>query len=143
MLRSLKKKRVGVVVLLGFALSLSLSSSASASARPPVGKIYDCYSYNQLSGFDTYVQAVELKTRSVYLVASYRKGNHLSGAAARGRYRVHGRHMSFPTGAYAVHHVTGIFKPAGKGYKAHVENEYDNRFDLYENGINFMTCYEH
>lgn len=24
-----------------------------------------------------------------------------------------------------------------------VENEYDNRFDLYENGENFMTCYEH
>lgn len=99
------------------------------------------YSFHQLSGFDTYVQAVEPKTRSVYLVAPMRNGNHLSGAAAKGRYLVHGPHMTFPTGAYAVHHLKGIFKAAGKGYKPHVENELDNRFDLYENGINFMTCY--
>jgi hypothetical protein len=92
---------------------------------------------------DTYVQAVELKTRSVYLVASIRKGNHLSGRAAKGRYVVHGRNMTFPTGAYAVHHLKGIFKAAGKGHKSHAENELDNRFDLYENGLNFMTCYEH
>jgi hypothetical protein len=137
----LLKKHVRVVVLLGIVLSLSLASSATA--RPPVGKIYDCYSYNQLSGFLTYVQAVELKTRSVYLVAPFRKGNHLSGAAAKGRYVVHGRHMTFPTGAYAIHHLKGIFKASGKGYKPHAENELDNRFDLYENGINFMTCYEH
>jgi hypothetical protein len=51
MFRPLKKKHVRVVLLLGIALSLSLASSASAA--PPVGKIYDCYSYNQLSGFDT------------------------------------------------------------------------------------------
>jgi hypothetical protein len=143
MFRLLKRKRIRVVLLLGIVLSLTLSLASSAIAGPPVGKIYDCYSYNQLSGFDTYVQAVELKTRSVYLVAPMRNGNHLSGAAAKGRYLVHGRHVTFPTGAYAIHHLKGIFKAAGKGYKPHAENELDNRFDLYENGINFMTCYEH
>jgi hypothetical protein len=79
----------------------------------------------------------------VYLVAPMRNGNHLSGHAAKGRYRVHGRKLTFLTGAYAIHHVEGVFKAAGKGYKPHVENEYDNRFDLHEDGVNFMTSYEH
>ena len=79
----------------------------------------------------------------MYLVAPMRKGNYLTGQAATGRYQVHGQHLTFPTGAYAIHHITGIFKAGGKHYKPHVENEYDNRFDLYENGANIMTCYEH
>ncbi len=126
------------------AMSLGLfAASAAAAGGPPVGKIYDCYSFDQLSGFENYVQAVELKTLSVYLVAPMRTGNHLSGNAATGRYRVHGGKMTFLTGAYAPHHVTGLFYRAGKNYKPRVENQYDARFDLYEHGLNFMTCYEH
>jgi len=56
-----------------------------------------------------------------------RKGNYLTGQAATGRYQVHGQHLTFPTGAYAIHHITGIFKAGGKHYKPHVENEYGNR----------------
>ena len=130
----------GVVLVAVMSVGLLASASALAAA-PPVGKIYDCYSFN--AGFLTYVQAVELETRSLYLVAPARKGNHLSGKAAPGRYRVRGRQMTFLTGAYSIHHFTGIFHPAGKKYRPHHENDYDNYFNVYDSGLNFMTCYEH
>jgi hypothetical protein len=138
--------RVSASFGVAFAVVLSLGLIVSAPALaggPPVGKIYDCYAFNEASGFENYIQAVELKTSSEYLVAPMRKGNNLSGKAARGRYRVHGTHMTFPTGPYAIHHFTGVFHPAGKGYKPHHENDYDNRFDVYDAGLNFMSCYEH
>ncbi len=138
-------RSIAVVLVAATAVVLLAGASALARGGPPVGKIYDCYSFSGQLGAGSYnwAQSVELKTQSVYLVAPSRVGNHLVGPAARGRYSVRGRKITWLTGAFAIHHMTAIFKPAGKSYRSHVENEFDNRFDVYERGQNFMTCYEH
>lgn len=76
----------GAVLVAVVSLGLVASPAALASG-PPVGKLYDCWNFDRQSGFNNFVQAVELKTKSVYLV--------------------------------------------------------DSRFDLFEDGQNIMTCYEH
>lgn len=140
---SARKLRL-VSASIGAVLAVGLLSAAPALASgPAVGKIYDCWSFDEESGFNKWVQSVELKTRSTYLVGATRKGNRLVGNVAQGRYQVHKQKLTFTSGPYAIHHITAIYKPAGKGYRPHKENEFDSRFDLYEQGENFMTCYEH
>jgi hypothetical protein len=43
-------------LIAGVALSVGLASPALAAGGPPIGRIYDCYSYNNLSGFLNYVR---------------------------------------------------------------------------------------
>lgn len=82
------------------------TSSALAAGGPPVPRVYDCYGY-ATAGVINYVSALELKSRSVYLVAPTRKGNHLSSGAVAGTYRLRGRSLTFLTGPYGRIHWTG------------------------------------
>ena len=82
--RSPRVRRWSLLLIAGALLTIGLTSSAIAAGGPPIGRIYDCYSYNYSSGFLNYVQALEMKTRTAYLVAPARKGNRLSGRAAKG-----------------------------------------------------------
>jgi hypothetical protein len=96
MFRSLKKPRTGVVLLLGVMLTLSLASSALAG--PPIGNVYGCYD-NGPVGLQL-VQALELNTKTTYLVAPFYKGKHLSGPVTKGTYKLHGAKLSFTGGAW-------------------------------------------
>jgi hypothetical protein len=108
MFRLLKKKRIGVVLLLGVVLSLSLASNALAG--PPIGKVYGCYD-NGPVGLQL-VQALELKTKTTYLVAPSYKGKHLSGPVTKGKYKLHGSNLSFTGGAWP--HWYGEWTPKHK-----------------------------
>lgn len=79
-----------------------------AMANPPVPKIYDCYA-NTSIGL-SYVQAIELKTKSHYLVAPFRKGDHLDGKVATGRYRAKGNRVTWLSGPYAKRY-RALFHP--------------------------------
>lgn len=104
---------VRAVLILSAALTVSLASTAIA-AGPPIGRIYDCYTYVGGLFGTQYVQALELKTKSTYLVAPVRKGNHLSGKAAPGRYKIHGSKLTFLTGSYGQLHMHGVWTPTHK-----------------------------
>lgn len=136
-LRSILLTVMGATAL----VTLILATSAASAAGPPVGKIYDCWNFNEQSGSNMWTQSVQLKSKTRYLVGDKRKGKRLVGDIASGRYRVRGRKMTFTSGPLAIHHITGVYKPAGKGYKPHKENELDIRFDLHQAGDNFATCY--
>ncbi len=98
-------KRVCSFLLLGAVLSLTLASTASAG--PPIGKVYGCYT-NGGGGLQL-VQALELKSRTAYLVAPSFKGHRLVGKAAQGQYKLHGSMLTFLTGAYR--HMYGVYVP--------------------------------
>ncbi len=112
-----------------------LASSPALAGGPQVGKIFDCYTYGS-SGL-TYVQALEIKSTSVYLLAPFRKGNHLSGRAAKGRYRSHGHKISFLSGPYAQQHDSGQFRPQTANNRATIDI-----LDAKGNSIG-ISCYQH
>jgi hypothetical protein len=109
--RSPRVRRWSLLLIASAALTTGLTSPALAAGGPPIGRIYDCYSYNDNSGFLNYVQALELKTKTAYLVAPYRKGNHLSGRAAKGSYKLRGAKATFLTGPYGKLHWYGKWEP--------------------------------
>jgi hypothetical protein len=109
--RSPRVRRWSLLLIAGALLTIGLTSSAIAAGGPPIGRIYDCYSYNYSSGFLNYVQALEMKTRTAYLVAPARKGNHLSGRAAKGTYKLRGAKATFLTGPYGQLHWYGKWEP--------------------------------
>lgn len=137
------RARSWVAVAMAVGLILALPSGSAGASGPPVGKIYDCWNFDQQSGFNNWVQSVELSTSSTYMVGDTRKGSRLVGNVAKGRYRARGRKLTFTSGPYAIHHLTAVYKPAGQGYQPHKENELDPRFDVYEEGENILTCYLH
>lgn len=112
------RRRVPVALVAAVTLSVGLATPALAAGGPPIHRIYDCY------GALTYVQALELKTKTTYLVAPYRKGNHLSGRAAKGTYRLRHGKLTFRSGPYAKIHWYGkwVRKRAypGGGDLAHI-----------------------
>lgn len=104
---------VGATLALVLATGLWPNLPASASQTlAPTGVVYQCYSYNYSSGFSQYVQAVELKTRSEYLVASSFKGNKLVGKVAVGTYVERGATIRWITGPYGLLHWTAKYHPA-------------------------------
>ena len=86
-------------------VALGTTSPALAGGGPPIPRIYDCYGFATI--VPTYVSALQLKSKSVYLVAPIRQGNHLSGRAARGTYKLRGGKVTFRTGPYARIHWYG------------------------------------
>ncbi|HUZ19386.1 MAG TPA: hypothetical protein VMU75_02305 [Acidimicrobiales bacterium] len=132
-------------VALAAILSIGLPG-ASASAHvggAPVGKLYDCYSYNYQSGFQNYVQEIELKTSSIYLVASARKGDRLSGGVSVGRYREHGRSIKWLSGPYGQLHWTGVFHPAKGHPRPGIRPNVDAQIQLFDpQGLSPISCYE-
>lgn len=46
------------------------------------------------------VQALELKTKTTYLIAPFYKGKHLSAPVTKGKYKLHGSELSFTGGAW-------------------------------------------
>jgi hypothetical protein len=123
------------------ALSVGLASPALAAGGPPIGRIYDCYSYNNLSGFLNYVQALELKTKTTYLVAPARKGNHLSGRAAKGRYKLRGGKATFLTGPYGQIHWYGEWKPRHTDAAGYTDKANLQLFT--PKGQSAISCYPH
>jgi hypothetical protein len=131
-------RRASVALIAGAALSVGLISPALAAGGPPIPRIYDCYSYN---GYLNYVQALQLKTRTTYLVAPYRKGNHLSGAAAKGTYKLRGAKLTFLTGPYGQLHLYGVWTPkhtsGGLAVGANIALYYTTK------GYSAVSCYPH
>lgn len=125
------------------AANLGVLAGPAVASAPPIHKIYDCWGFTGQTAFSTWVQSVELKTRTTYLVGATRKGNRVVGDVARGHYRVRGKRITWISGPYAHHHMWAIYHGAGKGYIPHKENEVDKRFDIYKSGLNILECYEH
>lgn len=88
------------------AIAVGATAPALAAGGPPIPRVYDCYGY-ATSGVINYVSALELKSRSVYLVAPTRKGNSLQGTAVKGTYRLRGGRLTFLTGTYGRIHWYG------------------------------------
>src|ERR1019366_2199366 len=86
--RSPRVRRWSLLLIAGALLTIGLTSSTIAAGGPPIGRIYECYNYS--SAFLNCVQALERKTRTASLVAPARKGNRLSGRAAKGTYKLRG-----------------------------------------------------
>lgn len=102
----LRGRRAAFALAGALAGTVGLTSPALAAGGPPIPRIYDCYGY-ATSGVINYVSALELQSRSVYLVAPSRKGNHLVGKAVKGTYRLRGKSLTFLTGPYGRVHWSG------------------------------------
>jgi hypothetical protein len=100
--------RCAVAALAGVALSVGFVAPALAASGPPIGPVYDCYGFS--GAVMNYVQALQLKSTTTYLVAPIRKGNSLSGAAAKGTYKLVGSKLIFLTGPYGQIHWYGLWK---------------------------------
>jgi len=115
--------RCAVAALAGVALSVGIVAPALAAGGPPIGPVYDCYGFS--GAVENYVQALQLKSTTTYLVAPTRKGNSLSGAAAKGTYKLVGSKLIFLTGPYGKIHWYGVWKlktidAAGFGDARHI-----------------------
>ena len=97
-----------VPLIAAVALSVGFVAPALAAGGPPIGPIYDCYSY--ATAYSVYIQAIQLKTTTTYLVAPMRKGNSLSGTAVKGTYTLRGAKLTFLTGPYGKIHWYGLWK---------------------------------
>jgi hypothetical protein len=106
---SLHVRRWFVSLIAGAALSVGFVAPAGAAGGPPIGRIYDCYSY--ATSWTLYIQALELKTTTTYLVAPMRKGNSLSAPVVKGTYTLRGAKLTFLTGPYGKIHWYGVWKP--------------------------------
>jgi hypothetical protein len=107
--------RLGAALAALIATGLLASSPALASSgRPAIGKVYKCYSDS--TGLLEFVQALELKSSSVYLAAPSYKGNHLVGGTAKGRYRERGRKIRWLSGPFTE--FTSVFHPAKHSFIA-------------------------
>ena len=97
-----------VPLIAGAALSLGLVAPALATGGgPPIGPIYDCYGFS--GPVMNYVTALQLKNKTTYLLAPFRKGNSLSGKVVKGTYKLRGKKIIFLTGAYGQIHWYGVW----------------------------------
>jgi hypothetical protein len=102
----LRGRRASLALVGALAGAAVLSSPALAAGGPPIPRIYDCYGYSSY-GVINYVSALELRSRSEYVVAPSRKGNRLVGRSVPGTYRLNGSRLTFLTGPYGRIHWTG------------------------------------
>lgn len=102
----LRRVRRSFAVALTGMLVLGALTPVALASGPPVGKIYDCYGF---ATTENYVSALQLKTRTTYLVAPMRKGNRLVGPAVKGTYTLKGPKLTFRSGTYAKTHWHGAW----------------------------------
>lgn len=107
-------RKLRAVLALTVGISLLMAWTAAAASGPPTKKIYDCYTYSGGALGLHYVQALQLKTTTAYLVAPSRSGNHLAGKAAPGKYKIHGSKLTFLTGPYGKLHLHAVWSPQSK-----------------------------
>ena len=108
-LTHLSERRAALALVGALAVTIGLTSPALAVGGPPVGRIYDCYGFS--TSVMNYVGALQLKTKSVYVTAPFRKGNRLSGRAVTGTYKLRGTKLTFVTGPYGQLHWYGKWEP--------------------------------
>jgi hypothetical protein len=129
-------RRWFVSLIAGAALSVGFVAPAGAAGGPPIGPVYDCYTFPVYAQM-TYFESLQLKSTTTYFTAPDRKGNSLSGPILKGTYRLSGARLTFLTGTFSQIHWYGLWKLKT------LKNGGDQRhIGMYTpKGANVMECY--
>lgn len=134
-----------VSLIAGAALSVGFVSPAGATGGPPIGPVYDCYTFPVYAQM-TYFESLQLKSTTTYFTAPDRKGNSLSGPISKGTYRLRGARLTFLTGTFSQLHWYGLWKlkftdTAGFTDQRHIGMYTQTRKGGVPKGENVMECY--
>jgi hypothetical protein len=106
-LTHVRERRAALALAGAFAIAIGLTSPALAAGGPPIGPVYDCYGHSGLVA--EYVTALQLKSKTTYRLAPFRKGkSSLSSGVTKGTYKLRGTKLTFLTGPYR--HWHGLWK---------------------------------